>query len=102
MKNDEFLKHLQYSCNKKLIQGLTLDDLSLIVKSLSEVITEQVNKGETVKLLNIGQFYRVKKESRNWRNPKNGEIEKLDAKYYPRFAVSGNLKSKIEKGLNNG
>ena len=59
--------------------GLTKADSARAVEAFQSVVTETLKKGDKVTLTGFGVFSVSKREARNGRNPRTGEVVKIAA-----------------------
>jgi len=67
------------------------------VTATFEAITEDLVKGNKVQLIGFGSFEVKARAPRVGRNPKTGEVIKIDAAKYPVFKAGKALKDEIAK-----
>jgi len=67
------------------------------VDVLLETISEELAKGEKVKLKDFGSFEPVKRAARKGHNPRTGEIFDIPACYEPVLKASETLKELVNK-----
>jgi integration host factor subunit alpha len=73
------------------------EDAQLLVNAFFEIIRESLEKGENVKLTNLGKFKVRQKKERIGRNPKTGEETVIKARRVVTFSASQNLRRRIAK-----
>ena len=75
--------------------GLSKKDAEAALKAFTEVVTEELKKGEKIQLIGFGNFEVVNKPERTARNPKTGETMKVAATKAPKFKPGKALKEVI-------
>lgn len=76
---------------------ITKTDVDKVVTSLTEVITDELEKGDSVSLKGFGTFEVRSRSERTGRNPRTGEILVIPASKVPAFKVSSALKKAVNK-----
>lgn len=74
----------------------TQKEISVIVDTVLETITETVGKGEKVALAGFGSFETAIRSSRQGRNPATGEIMTIPAKKVCKFKAMKGLKDAVQ------
>lgn len=77
--------------------GLTKADAARALDATLESITESLKKGEKVALVGFGTFATSKRDARNGRNPKTGEVVKIAARTAATFKAGSKLKEAVNK-----
>ena len=77
--------------------GLTKADSSRAVEAFMSVVTDTLKKGNKVTLTGFGVFSVSKREARNGRNPRTGEVVKIAASKSVKFKTGSKLKEAINK-----
>lgn len=72
--------------------GLQVKDTEAFLKALTEVVTEELVKGEKVQLVGFGTFEVSERSAREGRNPKTGEALHIEASKTPKFKAGKALK----------
>lgn len=67
---------------------ITKTDVDKVVTSLTEVITDELEKGDSVFLKGFGTFEVRSRSERTGRNPRTGETLVIPASKVPAFKVS--------------
>lgn len=70
-------------------------DAEKAVKSLVEVVTEELKKGEKVQIVGFGTFEVSERAAREGRNPHTGEPMPIAASRAPRFKAGKALKDAL-------
>lgn len=73
----------------------TQKEISVIVDTILETITETVGKGEKVALAGFGSFEATIRSERQGRNPSTGEIMTIPAKKVCKFKALKGLKDAV-------
>ena len=76
---------------------ITKTDVDKVVTSLTEVITDELEKGDSVSLKGFGTFEVRSCSERTGRNPRTGETLVIPASKVPAFKVSSALKKAVNK-----
>ncbi len=74
---------------------LSRKDAEAAVKALTDVIAEELNKGEKVTLVGFGTFEVSERAERTGRNPQTGEEMVIPASKAPKFKAGKALKDAI-------
>ena len=77
--------------------GLTKADSARAVDAFQSVVTETLKKGGKVTLTGFGVFSVSKREARNGRNPRTGEVVKIAASKSVKFKTGSKLKDAVNK-----
>ena len=78
--------------------GLSKTDAAKAVKAFTDVVTEEMKKGEKVQLIGFGTFETRERKARQGRNPrKPGEVIKIAASKAPVFKAGKALKDAVNK-----
>ena len=76
---------------------ITKTDVDKVVTSLTEVITDELEKGDSVSLKGFGTFEVRSRSERTGRNPRTRETLVIPASKVPAFKVSSALKKAVNK-----
>lgn len=76
---------------------ITKTDVDKVVTSLTEVIADELEKGDSVSLKGFGTFEVRSRSERTGRNPRTGETLVIPASKVPAFKVSSALKKAVNK-----
>lgn len=79
--------------------GLTRQDCSELVERTLALISEALERGETVKLSGFGVFQVRDKRERLGRNPKTGEPATIDPRRVIGFRASQVMKARVDRSL---
>ena len=70
-------------------------DAEKALKAFTDVVTEELVKGEKVQLVGFGTFEVSEREEREGRNPKSGEPMTIAASKSPKFKAGKALKDMV-------
>ena len=76
---------------------LSKKDAEKALKAFTEVVTEELKKGNKIQLDGFGTFEVAKRAAREGRNPQTGETMKIAASVAPKFKAGAALKNEINK-----
>ena len=76
---------------------LSKKDVEKALGAFTDIVTEQLKKGEKVQLVGFGTFETAKRAARVGRNPQTGEEMKIAASIIPRFKAGKSLKDVVNK-----
>ena len=76
---------------------LSKKDAEKALKDFTEVVTEELKKGNKIQLVGFGTFEVAKRAAREGRNPQTGETMKIAASVAPKFKAGAALKNEINK-----
>ena len=74
---------------------LSKKDAEKALKAFTDVVAEELAKGEKIQLVGFGTFEVADRPAREGRNPKTGETMKIAASKAPKFKAGKALKDKI-------
>ena len=77
--------------------NLSISACNYIIKTLLDIVEENVAAGAKVKLSGFGVFYSNKRKARIGRNPKSGAPVKIPAKKVVRFKAGKKFKDTLAK-----
>ena len=75
--------------------GVSKKDAEASLKAFTEVVTEELKKGEKIQLVGFGTFEVSKRSARTGRNPRTGEEMKIKASKAPKFKAGNALKDAV-------
>ena len=75
--------------------GLSKKDAEKALKAFTDVVTEELKKGEKVQLVGFGTFEVSERAARQGRNPQTGAAMKIAASKAPKFKAGKALKDLI-------
>lgn len=70
-------------------------DAENVVRAFTDVIGDELKKGEKIQLVGFGTFETVKRAAREGRNPQTGETVQIKAARSPKFKAGKALKDFI-------
>ena len=76
---------------------LSKKDAEKAVKAFTEVVAEELNKGEKIQLVGFGTFEVSERAAREGRNPRTGEKMMIEASKTPKFKAGKALKDAVNK-----
>ena len=77
--------------------GLKKAQAEAAVNAVNEAITEALAAGDKVQLIGFGTYEVKARAARNGRNPKTGEVIKIEASKAPAFTAGKALKDAVNK-----
>ena len=77
--------------------GLSKKDAEKALKAFTDVVTEELKKGEKVQLVGFGTFEVSERAAREGRNPQSGAVMKIPASKAPKFKAGKALKDLVNK-----
>ena len=75
--------------------GLSKKDAEKALKAFTDVVSEELKKGEKVQLVGFGTFEVSERAAREGRNPQTGAAMKIAASKAPKFKAGKALKDLI-------
>ncbi|MBR5637783.1 MAG: HU family DNA-binding protein [Pseudobutyrivibrio sp.] len=75
--------------------NISKKDAEASVKAFTEVVAEELKKGEKIQLVGFGPFEVSKRAARTGRNPQTGAEMKIPASKAPKFKAGKALKDSI-------
>ncbi|MBQ7919521.1 MAG: HU family DNA-binding protein [Lachnospiraceae bacterium] len=75
--------------------GLSKKDAEKALKAFTDVVAEELKKGEKVQLVGFGTFEVAERAEREGRNPQTGDVMKIAASKAPKFKAGKALKDMI-------
>ncbi|MBR5798890.1 MAG: HU family DNA-binding protein [Lachnospiraceae bacterium] len=75
--------------------GLSKKDAEKALKAFTDVVAEELKKGEKVQLVGFGTFEVSERAAREGRNPQTGETMPIAASKAPKFKAGKALKDMI-------
>ncbi len=76
---------------------LSKKDAEAALKAFTDVVAEQLKKGDKIQLVGFGTFEVSKRSARSGRNPRTGETMKIAASKAPKFKAGKALKDTVNK-----
>ena len=75
--------------------GLSKKDAEAALKAFTDVVAEELKKGENVQLVGFGTFEVSERAAREGRNPQTGATMKIAASKAPKFKAGKALKDMV-------
>lgn len=75
--------------------GLSKKDTEKALKAFTDVVADELKKGEKVQLVGFGTFEVSEKAAREGRNPQSGAVMKIPASKAPKFKAGKALKDSL-------
>ena len=75
--------------------GLSKKDAEAALKAFTDVVAEELNKGEKIQLVGFGTFEVSERAARTGRNPQTGEEMTIPASKAPKFKAGKALKDSV-------
>lgn len=76
---------------------LSKKDAEKALKAFTEVVAEELKKGNKIQLVGFGTFEVAERAAREGRNPQTGETMKIAASKAPKFKAGKALKDDVNK-----
>ncbi|MBP7059087.1 MAG: HU family DNA-binding protein [Lachnospiraceae bacterium] len=76
---------------------LSKKEAEAALKAFTEVVAEELVKGEKIQLVGFGTFEVSERAARTGRNPQTGKEMKIDASKAPKFKAGKALKDAVNK-----
>ena len=76
---------------------LSKKDAEKALKAFTDVVAEELAKGEKIQLVGFGTFEVAERPAREGRNPQTGETMKIAASKSPKFKAGKALKDVVNK-----
>ena len=77
--------------------NLSKKDAEDALKAFTDVVAEELVKGEKIQLVGFGTFEVSERAAREGRNPKSGEVMNIPASKSPKFKAGKALKDKVNE-----
>ena len=77
--------------------GLSKKDAEKALKAFTDVVAEELAKGEKIQLVGFGTFEVAERPAREGRNPQTGATMKIAASKAPKFKAGKALKDVVNK-----
>ena len=74
---------------------LSKKDAEKALKAFTEVVADELAKGEKIQLVGFGTFEVSERAAREGRNPRTGETMKIEASKAPKFKAGKALKDMV-------
>ena len=75
--------------------GLSKKDTEKALKAFTDVVADELKKGEKVQLVGFGTFEVSERAAREGRNPQSGAVMKIAASKAPKFKAGKALKDML-------
>lgn len=75
--------------------GLSKKDAEAALKAFTDVVSNELKKGEKIQLVGFGTFEVSERAARKGRNPKTGETMQFEASRTPKFKAGKALKDLV-------
>ena len=75
--------------------GVSKKDAEASLKAFTDVVAEELKKGEKIQLVGFGTFEVSERAAREGRNPQTGETMKIEASKSPKFKAGKALKDMV-------
>ncbi|MQN02194.1 MAG: HU family DNA-binding protein [Lachnospiraceae bacterium] len=72
-------------------------EAELVLSAFTDVVTEQLKKGEKIQLVGFGTFEVTERSARTGRNPQTGEEMQIPASKAPKFKAGKALKDAVNQ-----
>ena len=76
---------------------LSKKDAEAALKAFTDVVAEELKKGEKIQLVGFGTFEVSERAAREGRNPQSGEVMKIAASKAPKFKAGKALKDLVNE-----
>lgn len=77
--------------------GLSKKDAEAALKAFTDVVAEELKKGEKVQMVGFGTFEVSERAARDGRNPRTGETMPIAASKAPKFKAGKALKDMVNE-----
>lgn len=77
--------------------GISKKDAEKALKAFTDVVADELKKGEKVQLVGFGTFEVVERAAREGRNPQTGATMKIAASKAPKFKPGKALKDEVNR-----
>ena len=72
-------------------------ETEVVLRAFTDVVTEQLKKGEKIQLVGFGTFEVAERSARTGRNPQTGEEMQIAASKAPKFKAGKALKDAVNE-----
>ena len=72
-------------------------EAEVVLRAFTDVVTEQLKKGEKIQLVGFGTFEVAERSARTGRNPQTGEEMQIAASKAPKFKAGKALKDAVNE-----
>ena len=77
--------------------GLSKKDAEKALKAFTDIVADELKKGEKIQLVGFGTFEVAERAARDGRNPLTGKAMKIAASKAPKFKAGKALKDAVNK-----
>ena len=77
--------------------GVSKKDAEASLKAFTDIVAEELKKGEKIQLVGFGTFEVSERAARTGRNPQTGKTMKIKASKAPKFKAGKALKDAVNK-----
>ena len=77
--------------------GLSKKDAEAALKAFTDVVAEELKKGEKIQLVGFGTFEVSERAARTGRNPQTGKVMSIEACKAPKFKAGKALKDAVNE-----
>ena len=78
------------------VSGVSKKDTEAVLKAFTEVVSNELKKGEKIQLIGFGTFEVSERAAREGRNPATGEAMQISAAKAPKFKAGKNFKDALK------
>ena len=75
--------------------GLSKKDAEKALKAFTDIVADELKKGEKIQLVGFGTFEVSERAAREGRNPQSGAVMKIPASKAPKFKAGKALKDMV-------
>ena len=75
--------------------GISKRDAENALKAFTDVVTQELSKGNKIQLVGFGTFEVSERAARTGRNPQTGEVMEISASKAPKFKAGKALKDAV-------
>jgi len=83
-------------------ESLSRRESELLVNAVFDSLTEALSRGERIEIRGFGSFIVKRRNEREGRNPKTGDVVKVHAKRVPFFKAGKELKLRVDSKGGSG
>ena len=77
--------------------GMTKKEASAAVEAFTNVVMEEIAKGERIQLVGFGTFERTERAAHSGKNPRTGEVLEIPASMAVRFKAGAEFRKKVNE-----
>ena len=93
----KFNEQDRISCSNCKKTELSKKDAEKALKAFTDVVAEELKKGEKIQLVGFGTFEVSERAAREGRNPRSGEVMHIAASKAPKFKAGKALKDIVNE-----